>query len=110
MYANVRRPYRNPALASQVSHPSNQYRHQQSARKVLMLPMVLVWYFGCGFWPGRLGRNDQWTDGDFDLVISVLLLAELEKVLSRPKFHDSIDRVSLTCSDGLTEDAVLVDA
>lgn len=75
-----------------------------------MLPMVLVWYFGCGFWPGRLGRNDQWTDGDFDLVISVLLLAELEKVLSRPKFHDSIDRVSLTCSDGLTEDAVLVDA
>jgi putative PIN family toxin of toxin-antitoxin system len=53
---------------------------------------------------------DHWADGDFDLVVSPLLLAELERVLSRPKFHASIDRVHtdalLTC---LIEDAVLID-
>lgn len=38
---------------------------------------------------------DQWADGDFDLVVSPLLLAELGKVLSRPKFHDAIDRVHI---------------
>jgi putative PIN family toxin of toxin-antitoxin system len=53
---------------------------------------------------------DQWADGDFDLVISPLLLAELEKVLSRPKFHASIDRVHIDALlTGLAEDAVLVD-
>lgn len=53
---------------------------------------------------------DQWTDGDFDLVVSPLLIAELEKVLSRPKFHTSIDRVHIDALlTGLIEDAVLVD-
>ena len=53
---------------------------------------------------------DRWTDGDFDLVVSPLLLTELEKVLSRPKFHASIDRVHIDALvTGLVEDAVLVD-
>ena len=52
---------------------------------------------------------DQWADGDFDLVISPLLLAELEKMLSRPKFHASIDIVLIDALlTGLIEDAVLV--
>lgn len=53
---------------------------------------------------------DQWADGDFDLVVSPLLLAELENVLGRPKFHASIDRVHVDALlTGLIEDAVLVD-
>jgi putative PIN family toxin of toxin-antitoxin system len=53
---------------------------------------------------------DHWADGDFDLVVSPLLLAELEKVLSRPKFHASIDSVHTDgLLTGLIEDAVLVD-
>ena len=53
---------------------------------------------------------EQWADGDFDLVVSPLLLAELEKVLSRPKFHTSIDKVHVEALlTGLVEDAVLVD-
>jgi uncharacterized protein len=53
---------------------------------------------------------DQWADRDFDLVVSPLLLAELEKVLSRPKFHASIDNVHIDALlTGLVEDAVLVD-
>jgi putative PIN family toxin of toxin-antitoxin system len=53
---------------------------------------------------------DQWADGDFDLVVSPLLLAELQNVLSRPKFHASIDRVHVDALlTGLVEDAVLVD-
>jgi uncharacterized protein len=53
---------------------------------------------------------DQWTDGDFDLVVSPLLLAELEKVLSRPKFRASIDKIHVDALlTGLVEDAVLVD-
>lgn len=53
---------------------------------------------------------DQWAAGDFDLVISPLLLAELEKVLSRPKFHASIDKVHVDALlTGLVEDAVLID-
>ncbi len=53
---------------------------------------------------------DQWADGDFDLVIRPLLLAELENVLSRPKFHASIDRVHVDALlTALVEDAVLVD-
>jgi putative PIN family toxin of toxin-antitoxin system len=53
---------------------------------------------------------DRWADGDFDLVISPLLLAELEKALmSRPKFDASIDRVHVDALlTGLVEDAVLV--
>jgi putative PIN family toxin of toxin-antitoxin system len=53
---------------------------------------------------------DRWADGDFDLVVSPLLLAELETVLSRPKFHASIDSVHIDALlTGLVEDAVLVD-
>jgi putative PIN family toxin of toxin-antitoxin system len=53
---------------------------------------------------------DRWAEGDFDLVISPLLLAELEKVLSRPKFDASIDKVHVDALlTGLVEDAVLVD-
>jgi uncharacterized protein len=53
---------------------------------------------------------DQWADGDFDLVVSPLLLAELEKVLRRSKFHASIDTVHIDALlTGLIEDAVLVD-
>lgn len=52
---------------------------------------------------------DKWADGDFDLIVSPLLLAELEKVLNRPKFHASIDRVHIDALlTGLEEDAVLV--
>ncbi len=52
---------------------------------------------------------DQWAEGDFDLVVSPLLLAELEKVLSRPKFHASINKVHIDALlTGLVEDAVLV--
>jgi putative PIN family toxin of toxin-antitoxin system len=53
---------------------------------------------------------DRWADGDFDLVVSPLLLAELEKVLSRPRFHASIERVHIDALlTALVEDAVLVD-
>jgi uncharacterized protein len=53
---------------------------------------------------------DQWADGDFDLIVSPLLLAELEKVLSRPKFRASIDEVHIDALlTGLIEDAMLVD-
>jgi putative PIN family toxin of toxin-antitoxin system len=53
---------------------------------------------------------DQWADGNFDLVVSPLLLAELEKVLGRPKFNASIDMVHIDALlTGLVEDAVLVD-
>jgi uncharacterized protein len=53
---------------------------------------------------------DRWADGDFDLVVSPLLMAELEKVLSRPKFDTSIDKVQIDALlTGLVEDAVMVD-
>ncbi len=53
---------------------------------------------------------DQWAAGGFDLVISPLMLAELEKVLSRPKFRASIDKVHVDALlTGLVEDAVLID-
>lgn len=52
---------------------------------------------------------DQWADGDFDLVVSPLLLAELEEVVGRPKFHTSIDSAHVDALvSGLVEDAVLV--
>jgi putative PIN family toxin of toxin-antitoxin system len=53
---------------------------------------------------------EQWADADFDLVVSPLLIAELEKVLSRPKFHTSIDKVHIEALlTGVVEDGVLVD-
>lgn len=58
--------------------------------------------------PGQI--LDQWAEGDFDLIVSPLLLAELERVLIRPKFHASIEIVHIDALlTGLIEDAVLVD-
>jgi putative PIN family toxin of toxin-antitoxin system len=52
---------------------------------------------------------DRWADEDFDLVVSPLLLAELEDVLRRPKFHALIDSAQVDALlSGLIEDAVLV--
>jgi putative PIN family toxin of toxin-antitoxin system len=33
---------------------------------------------------------ERWADGQFDVIVSPLLLAELERVLRRPKFKRSI--------------------
>jgi uncharacterized protein len=53
---------------------------------------------------------DRWADGDFDVIVSPLLLAELERVLSRPKFAASIDRAQVDgLVTGLMEDGVLVE-
>jgi putative PIN family toxin of toxin-antitoxin system len=53
---------------------------------------------------------DGWADGDFELIVSPLLLAELERVLRRAKFAVSIDRVQVDgLITGLMEDAVLVE-
>jgi hypothetical protein len=53
---------------------------------------------------------DRWADGDFDVVVSPLLLAELERVLSRPKFAASIDRAQVEgLVTGLMEDGLLVE-
>jgi putative PIN family toxin of toxin-antitoxin system len=38
---------------------------------------------------------ERWGDGEFDVVISPLLLAELERVLRRPKFKRSIPAVQI---------------
>jgi putative PIN family toxin of toxin-antitoxin system len=52
---------------------------------------------------------DRWADEDFDLIVSPLLLAELEDVLRRPKFHALIDGAHVDALlTGLIEDAVLV--
>lgn len=38
---------------------------------------------------------ERWADGEFDVIVSPLLLAELERVLRRPKFKTSITRVQI---------------
>jgi putative PIN family toxin of toxin-antitoxin system len=38
---------------------------------------------------------ERWTDGQFDVIVSPLLLAELERVLRRPKFERSIPAVQV---------------
>ncbi len=38
---------------------------------------------------------ERWADGQFDVVVSPLLLAELERVLRRPKFKKSIPLVQV---------------
>jgi predicted nucleic acid-binding protein len=43
---------------------------------------------------------ERWADGAFDLIISPLLLAELERVLSRPKFRASIDGIHSSSPPG----------
>jgi uncharacterized protein len=41
---------------------------------------------------------ERWADGQFDVIVSPLLLAELERVLRRPKFRQSIAVIQI---DGL---------
>ena len=53
---------------------------------------------------------ERWADGAFDLIISPLLLAELERVLSRPKFRASIDGIHAEALiSGLIDDGVLIE-
>jgi putative PIN family toxin of toxin-antitoxin system len=53
---------------------------------------------------------DRWADGEFDVIVSPLLRAELERVLSRPKFAASIDRAQVDgLLTGLMEDGVLIE-
>jgi uncharacterized protein len=53
---------------------------------------------------------ERWADGDFDVIVSPLLLAELERVLSRPKFAASIDKAQVDgLVSGLVEDGLLVE-
>jgi uncharacterized protein len=49
-----------------------------------------------------------WVDGKCDLIVSPLLLAELERVLRRPKFANSISAAEIDgLLDALREDATL---
>jgi putative PIN family toxin of toxin-antitoxin system len=51
----------------------------------------------------------HWTDGGYELVVSPLLLAELERVMRRPKFRGSIEEAEITgLLDALIEDASVV--
>lgn len=53
---------------------------------------------------------ERWADGAFDLIVSPLVLAELERVLGRPKFSASIDAIhSEALLSGLIEDGVLIE-
>jgi uncharacterized protein len=38
---------------------------------------------------------ERWADGQFDVIVSPLLLAELERVLRRPKFKKSIPVIQI---------------
>lgn len=38
---------------------------------------------------------ERWADGQFDVIVSPLLLAELERVLRRPKFRQSIPAIQI---------------
>jgi hypothetical protein len=54
--------------------------------------------------------NYRWAEGDFEVIVSPLLLAELERVVRRPKFAASIDRGDIDgLLTGLMEDGVLVE-
>lgn len=49
-----------------------------------------------------------WTDGDYELIVSPLMLAELERVLRRPKFADSISVAEIEgLLEALREDTTL---
>jgi len=53
---------------------------------------------------------DRWANGDFELIVSQQLLAELERVLDRPKFAASIERAQVEgLLTGLMEDGLLVE-
>ncbi len=50
-----------------------------------------------------------WTNDEYELIVSPHLLAELERVLRRPKFSRSISDAEITALlDALREDATLV--
>jgi putative PIN family toxin of toxin-antitoxin system len=52
---------------------------------------------------------DRWRSGEFDLVVSPKLLAELEEVLLRPKFHAVVEEGDARAYvDALAAEAVLV--
>jgi putative PIN family toxin of toxin-antitoxin system len=53
---------------------------------------------------------ERWADGDFDLIVSPRLLAEVETVLGRPKFRASIDGIHVAALlSGLIDDGVLIE-
>ena len=53
---------------------------------------------------------ERWADGAFDLIVSPLVLAELERVLGRPKFSASIDAIhSEALLSGLIEDGLPIE-
>jgi putative PIN family toxin of toxin-antitoxin system len=52
---------------------------------------------------------DRWADGEFDVIVSSLLLYELERVLRRPKFVASISTVQIDALlSALSEEGVVV--
>jgi putative PIN family toxin of toxin-antitoxin system len=52
---------------------------------------------------------DRWRDGEFDMIVSPALLGELEKVLSRPKFHQAAREEEVRAYvDALAREGVLV--
>ncbi len=52
---------------------------------------------------------DRWRDGEFDLVVSPLLLGELEQVLLRPKFHEVASEMEVAAYvDALAQGGVLL--
>jgi putative PIN family toxin of toxin-antitoxin system len=55
--------------------------------------------------PGRI--LERWADGHFDVIVSLLLLAELKRVLRRPKFKGSIPAVQIDALLGaLSEEGI----
>src|SRR5436309_12850531 len=52
---------------------------------------------------------DRWRDGEFDVVVSPLLLSELEGVLLRPKFHEAATEIEVAAYvDALARGGVLL--
>lgn len=58
-------------------------------RIVCDVGVVISGLLSAGGPPGQL--LDQWRDGAFDLIVSPLWLAELERVLARPKIRRYVD-------------------
>lgn len=57
--------------------------------------------------PGQV--LERWAEGRFDVIVSRLLLGELERVLRRPKFSASIPPVQIDALlSALSEDGVTV--
>lgn len=53
---------------------------------------------------------ERWRDGEFDLVVSPKLLDELEEVLLRPKFRETVDESDArSYVEAIRGEAVLVD-